>query len=453
MIKKISQEFLFKSVAILIFPLALLSPISVWMLVIIPAIFLVLIRKRLDAHINLDITEKSFILFILFSLLSLFWTIEGKYGLIVVTSISILFLSFIILKKSAFKLSNKNIEKKLTISYLIVLYITFIDIFFSLGIKPWLSSTFDYLVLDNIEKPPNYISYFTNFEKGTHSGSYNRGLAVISIFFFIVAGCNYKKRFLLFILFLSTFFTLMVGENFSAFLAFLFGSLVFVLFYILKKWIFFPLISIILLYSLSAPILFNKYDIDSWVNRETALKFFIRYHYLGYLNSQHLDSFLHKAKHIRYKVEHKLLHRLYIWSVSSKKTMKKVILGYGVSSSRKFGEQETVEFKRITDGNIEKIYYSTIPLHPHNNTLQIWLELGLIGIILFYSFFAFFWYRILFKYKLKKTEYSLISGCFFSIFLINQSSYGLWQIWWLSAIILCVIFFIILFKDLINLQN
>ena len=127
--------------------------------------------------------------------------------------------------------------------------------------------------------------------------------------------------------------------------------------------------------------------------------------------------------------------------------MKKIILGYGVSSSRKFGEKETVEFKRITGDYIEKIYYPSIPLHTHNNTVQIWLELGLVGIILFYSFFTFFWYKILFRYKLKKFEYSLVSGCLFSVFLINQVSYGLWQSWWISAILLCVIFFIILFKN------
>ena len=62
-------------------------------------------------------------------------------------------------------------------------------------------------------------------------------------------------------------------------------------------------------------------------------------------------------------------------------------------------------------------------------------------LILFYSFFTFFWYKILFRYKLKKFEYSLVSGCLFSVFLINQASYGLWQSWWISVILLCIIFF------------
>ena len=124
--------------------------------------------------------------------------------------------------------------------------------------------------------------------------------------------------------------------------------------------------------------------------------------------------------------------------------MKKIILGHGVSSSRKFGEKETVEFKRIKDGKIEKIYYPSIPLHTHNNTIQIWLELGLFRDNFIYSFFTFFWYKILFKYKLKKFEYSLVSGCLFSVFLINQASYGLWQSWWISAILLYNIFYYII---------
>ncbi len=448
MIKNISQDFLFKSVAILIFPLAILSPVSVWILAIIPAIFLVFIRKNWNTFFNLDIIEKLFILFILFSSISLIWSIEVKYGFTVIASISILFLSFIIMKKSTLKLHNEKIKRVLTTSYLIVLYFTLVDIFFALGIKPWLGSIFDYLVLDNAEKPTDYFTYFTNFEKGSLSGSYNRGLAVINIFFFIVAGCNYKNRFLLLILYLSTFFILMVGENLSAFLSFVFGSFVFVLFYILKKWIFFPLISVILFYALCAPIIFNKYDINTWAVKEKALSSSIeRLHDLGYSTTKNLDYLLHKGQYIRYRIEYKLLHRFFIWSVSSNKTMKKIILGHGVSSSRKFGEKETVEFKRITGDNIEKIYYPSIPLHTHNNTVQIWLELGLVGIILFYSFFTFFWYKILFRYKLKKFEYSLASGCLFSVFLINQTSYGLWQSWWISAILLCVIFFIILFKN------
>ena len=186
MIKNISQDFLFKSVAILIFPLAILSPVSVWILAIIPAIFLVFIRKNWNTFFNLDIIETLFILFILFSSISLIWSIEVKYGFTVIASISILFFSFMIMKKSALKLHNEKIKRVLTTSYLIVLYFTLVDIFFALGIKPWLSSIFDYLVLDNAEKPTDYFTFFTNFEKGSLSGSYNRGLAVINIFDLIV---------------------------------------------------------------------------------------------------------------------------------------------------------------------------------------------------------------------------------------------------------------------------
>ena len=65
----------------------------------------------------------------------------------------------------------------------------------------------------------------------------------------------------------------MVGENLSAFLAFVFGSFVFILFYILK-WIFFPLIAVILFYALCAPIIFNKYDIDTWAVKRRSFKIF-----------------------------------------------------------------------------------------------------------------------------------------------------------------------------------
>ena len=49
----------------------------------------------------------------------------------------------------------------------------------------------------------------------------------------------------------------------------------------------------------------------------------------------------------------------------------------------KFGELEKIELivKLDSDTIKHKFIVPSIPLHPHNNTIQIWLELGIIGIM------------------------------------------------------------------------
>ena len=91
-----------------------------------------------------------------------------------------------------------------------------------------------------------------------------------------------------------------------------------------------------------------------------------------------------------------------------------------------------------------KFIMSSIPLHPHNNTIQIWLELGIIGIICFYFSLLYAWYKLIFKSSASKSYYTFISSSILSLFLINQSSYGLWQTWWIASIILLIIFSLLL---------
>ena len=80
------------------------------------------------------------------------------------------------------------------------------------------------------------------------------------------------------------------------------------------------------------------------------------------------------------------------------------------------------------------VSYSAIPLHSHNNTLQIWLELGLIGIIIF-NLFVFCLLKNIFNLTNKNLiKIPFLVGGFICIFLINQSSFGLWQTWWLAII-------------------
>ena len=142
-------------------------------------------------------------------------------------------------------------------------------------------------------------------------------------------------------------------------------------------------------------------------------------------------------------LETKIIHRRVIWSFSKEKILEKPLFGHGIFSSRNLGDQ----YKIINSNNK---MLPAIPLHPHNSILQIWLELGVIGIILFYIFL----YKIINKiYEIKKINrkyaaFSLVS--LFQIFLIGQFSYGFWQIWWISIIFINILIYNILYKKLLQ---
>ena len=92
------------------------------------------------------------------------------------------------------------------------------------------------------------------------------------------------------------------------------------------------------------------------------------------------------------RLEGGIIHRRIIWSFSKEKILERPLFGHGIFSSRDIGDQ----YKILN--NDDKIL-SAIPLHPHNSILQLWLELGVIGIIFFY----FFLYKIMNKiYQIKK---------------------------------------------------
>ena len=107
------------------------------------------------------------------------------------------------------------------------------------------------------------------------------------------------------------------------------------------------------------------------------------------------------------------------------------------SRKPKIGEENTLglaEINTTTKGPPVLVSYSAIPLHSHNNTLQIWLELGLIGIIIF-NLFVFCLLKNIFNLTNKNLiKIPFLVGGFICIFLINQSSFGLWQTWWLAII-------------------
>jgi len=121
-----------------------------------------------------------------------------------------------------------------------------------------------------------------------------------------------------------------------------------------------------------------------------------------------------------------LLHEAYvgsrieIWDFISRKALDKPIIGHGIEFTRDYEDFETkgrfLESNRI--------------LHPHNAVLQIWIELGLLGIMAFLVLAALFSIRI---YHIEDDRIRRASLSIASVFfLVTTFSYGLWQGWWLG---------------------
>jgi O-antigen ligase len=116
-------------------------------------------------------------------------------------------------------------------------------------------------------------------------------------------------------------------------------------------------------------------------------------------------------------------HRLFIWNFVSQKIPDRFLEGYGFDSSRYIGDNETVQFKQYE--------FSLLPLHPHNNILQVFLETGLIGLILFINLLLKTICQI-FRQTSDQSVYAALWSMT-TYLIIGMISFGMWQMWWIAS--------------------
>jgi exopolysaccharide production protein ExoQ len=116
-------------------------------------------------------------------------------------------------------------------------------------------------------------------------------------------------------------------------------------------------------------------------------------------------------------------HRLLIWSFAGDRIAEHALLGWGLDASR------------AIPGGADPIRpgESWMPLHPHNAALQLWLELGVPGAVLFALLIALAWCALaraswprLFAAAVAASLTIGLVGCF--------ATYGIWQEWWLGTL-------------------
>ncbi len=112
-------------------------------------------------------------------------------------------------------------------------------------------------------------------------------------------------------------------------------------------------------------------------------------------------------------------HRLLIWSFAGDRIDEHPLAGWGLDASRTMpGGSEPIE-----PGE------TWLPLHPHNAPLQLWLELGVPGAVLFALTAAYPWLA------LAAAEWPALftaaaGAALTAAFVASLGTYGIWQEWW-----------------------
>jgi len=115
--------------------------------------------------------------------------------------------------------------------------------------------------------------------------------------------------------------------------------------------------------------------------------------------------------------------RLEIWTYVSELIKDKPLFGYGLDASRPLnGEMELGGYQ------IERL-----PMHPHNASLQIWLETGLIGVVLLTCMLVFLGGRIASAPRLTRDQAIATAWVLVSYVSLVLFSYGVWQEWHQAA--------------------
>jgi len=252
-----------------------------------------------------------------------------------------------------------------------------------------IETTFDapvYRYLRDVQDNPRYYGMV-----------FNRGAVAIVAFFLTAFFLSNKKK-TLFALgcLLAVILMCLNIESQSAQLGLIFGLLFFYAFPIKYKFFTWALLFVVLAYVVSFPFIIPL--IFNLVPEE------------GFANPLLQQSYA--------------TYRLDIWDFVSRKIQENAVFGHGLEFSRGY-----------TDFDMSNKFYTRDSiLHPHNSILQIWIELGAVGVAFFMTMLANLYIFLCKRGNdvLKKTSITMLM--FFM--LLNSFSYGLWQGWWIGLMFL-----------------
>ena len=129
------------------------------------------------------------------------------------------------------------------------------------------------------------------------------------------------------------------------------------------------------------------------------------------------------------ETQYSALHRLHIWYFAAVRITDKPIIGWGLDASRRIPGGDT---KLPRGGHV-------MGVHPHNASLQIWLELGAVGAFLAALLIAGLCLRL--GVVSGRAGQAAGAGLMLSAMVIANLSFGIWQTWWMASLALSGIMF------------
>jgi exopolysaccharide production protein ExoQ len=116
-------------------------------------------------------------------------------------------------------------------------------------------------------------------------------------------------------------------------------------------------------------------------------------------------------------------HRLYIWSFAGDRIAEHALTGWGLDASRAMPG----------GGDPLRPGQTWMPLHPHNAPLQLWLELGVPGAVVFALLVALAWLALA-EIDWPRPFAAAAGASLMAALTASLASYGVWEEWWLSTL-------------------
>lgn len=127
-------------------------------------------------------------------------------------------------------------------------------------------------------------------------------------------------------------------------------------------------------------------------------------------------------------------HRVQIYHYTAQLIADRPLTGWGFRAARNLSDHAP---SFIAAGHTQPFNakQTILPLHPHNMSLQLWLETGFVGVLLFFGMLILGALRIC-RSRLVKGQRMMVAGTATFLFVVANLSFGVWQFHWISLIAL-----------------
>lgn len=129
-----------------------------------------------------------------------------------------------------------------------------------------------------------------------------------------------------------------------------------------------------------------------------------------------------------------LMHRMQIWTFGKDRISEKPLFGWGLDADRVMpGGHDPVTIAHCSTGVVMAVGES-LPLHPHNGPLQIWINFGLAGAVLAAATLGWALSSVVERCSGSRREAALLAACLIPGFVVISMGYGFWQSWLLATL-------------------